>query len=71
MKTKTKNVFFLSDEHTRSFGGKLDGFESKEERNFEIPTKEYILKNESYYLYNFCNCRHCIDFFIYSKICLI
>jgi hypothetical protein len=53
MNTKTKSVFFLSDEHVKSFGGKLSGFESKEERNFESKHLRAYLKGKPTFNYGY------------------
>ena len=45
--------FYLSDEHTRSFGGKLTGFESREEAIREKKHLKAYLAGKKYFYYGF------------------
>ena len=47
--------FYLSDEHTRSFGGKLTGFESREEAIREKKHLKAYLTGKKYFNYGFEN----------------
>jgi hypothetical protein len=43
--------FYLSDEHTRSFGGKTEGFDSHEEKMFEKKHLKAYLKGKKIFTY--------------------
>lgn len=43
--------FYLSDEHTRSFGGKTEGFESREEAILEKKHLKAYLKGKKTFTY--------------------
>lgn len=45
--------FYLSDEHTRSFGGKLTGFESREEAIREKKHLKAYLAGKTFFNYGF------------------
>jgi len=45
--------FYLSDEHTRSFGGKTEGFESREEAIREKKHLKAYLAGKKYFTYGF------------------
>jgi hypothetical protein len=45
--------FYLSDEHTRSFGGKTEGFESREEAIREKKHLKAYLKGKKFFYYGF------------------
>jgi hypothetical protein len=47
--------FYLSDEHTRSFGGKLTGFTSREEAIREKKHLKAYLAGKQYFTYGFEN----------------
>jgi hypothetical protein len=45
--------FYLSDEHTRSFGGKTEGFESREEAIREKKHLKAYLKGKKTFIHGF------------------
>lgn len=48
-----KNPIWISDDYTRSFGGKLNGFESRDEAMKEKKHLKAYLKGKSFYRHGF------------------
>lgn len=53
MRKKNNNVFYKSDDHVRSFGGKTSGFESKDEAMKEKKHLKAYLAGKTIYKHGF------------------